>query len=68
MWAKFMLGLENNAKETIMNAWRDSARYSAHGPVAFAVAGYDDCQQDMLTGTNAITPQGTIFYQAFSPQ
>ena len=63
-----MLGLDFNQARPIMTAWQDSEPFSAHGPVGFAVAGYTDCEQDMLTGTNSVTPQGNIFYQAFTPQ
>ncbi|MBI3849189.1 MAG: hypothetical protein HY298_02700 [Verrucomicrobia bacterium] len=63
-WAKFMLGLDNNPKETIMAAWYDSGKSQAQpGPLKFAVAGYVDVKQDMLTGTNSFTPQGSIFYE-----
>ena len=68
IWAKFMLGLDNNSVQTIMQAWQSSEPYSAHGPVGLAVAGYDDCENDVLTGTNGTTPSGNIFYQAFTPQ
>jgi hypothetical protein len=34
-----------------------------HGPISFAVAGYDDCKDDFLTGTNSVTPQGDVFYE-----
>jgi len=64
IWAKYMLGLDLNPKETIYNAWRDSASFCVHRPVQFAIAGFDDCKQDMLTGTNSYTPQGNVFYDA----
>ena len=63
VWAKFMLGLDGQAKRPILNAWQDSSRYCAHSPVEFAVAGYTDCKLDMLSGTNNITPSGSVFYQ-----
>ena len=62
LWAKFMLGLDLNRKRPIYDAWRDSAPYCRHLPVQFAIAGFDDCKQDMLTGTNSYTPQGSVFY------
>jgi hypothetical protein len=68
MFAKFMLGLDGNQRQTIIEAWRLSEPYCAHGPVSLAVAYYDDCEQDMLTGTNNYTPQGSIFYKSFPSQ
>jgi hypothetical protein len=64
MWAKFMLGLDGNTKKTIMQAWYDSGAFQSQpAPLYFAVAGHDDCKQDMLTGINSYTPQGSIFYE-----
>ncbi len=68
IWATFMLGLDYNTARPIMQAWQNSAPFCAHHPVSFAVAGYDDCEADMLTGTNSTTPAGNIVYQAFAPQ
>jgi len=62
MFAKFMLGLDGQQRETIYNAWQDSAPYCRHRPVQFAITGFNDCKQDMLTGTNSYTPQGSVFY------
>ena len=68
LWAKFMLGLDGQTRQTIMDAWQKSAPFCAFHPATFAVAGFDDCKQDMLTGTNSYTPQGNVFYQSFPPQ
>ena len=68
MWAKYMLGLDGQTQQTIMEAWSLSGHFCAHRPVTFAVAGYDDCKQDMLTGTNNVTPQGDVFYQSLPTQ
>jgi hypothetical protein len=63
IWPKFMLGLNGRPPETIMQAWYDSGGFDdGASPVNFAVAGYDDCQQDLLSGTNSVTPTGSIFY------
>ncbi len=68
MLAKFLLGLDNNAKRTIIDAWTDSGHYCGHRPVTYSVAGFDDCKTDMLTGTNSYTPQGSVFYQVLPTQ
>jgi hypothetical protein len=64
MWAKFMLGLDNNAAKSVMDAWFASGRWLCNVGARYAVAGWDDCQQDMLSGTNSVTPQGAIFYHS----
>ena len=47
-----------------MEAWFQSGRFQSQpAPLHFAVTGHDDCKQDMLTGTNGYTPQGSIFYE-----
>jgi hypothetical protein len=66
MWAKFMLGLDNNTARTVKDAWFLSGAWLASSPSRYSVAGHNDCQQDMLTGTNGLAPQGSIFY--FSQQ
>jgi hypothetical protein len=63
IWAKYLLGLDNNPATSIMASWYICGQYChTASPVEFAVAGFSDCQQDMLTGTNAYTPQGGVFY------
>jgi hypothetical protein len=64
LWAKFMLGLDNNAVQTIMQAWYNSGAGCVNRPVTFAVVGYDDCESDVLNGTNSVTPSGNIFYDS----
>lgn len=64
LWAKYMLGLDNNRARPIMQAWYDSGAACVHPPVTFAVVGYSDCEQDMLNPTNSTTPTGNIFYDS----
>jgi Bacterial Ig domain len=64
LWAKFMLGLDLNTPRPIMQAWYDSGASCVHPPVTFAVVGFDDCEADMLIGTNSTTPGGDIFYDS----
>ncbi len=64
LWAKYMLGLDNNRARPIMQAWYDSGAACVHPPVTFAVVGYNDCEQDMLNPTNSTTPSGSIFYDS----
>jgi hypothetical protein len=68
MFVKFMLGLDGETRQTILQAWSLSGAWCRHGPVTFAVAGFDDCQNDMLSGTNSYTPQGSVFYQSLPTQ
>jgi hypothetical protein len=64
LWAKFMLGLDLNTARPIMQAWYDSGAACVHPPVTFAIVGRDDCEGDMLIGTNSTTPSGNIFYDS----
>jgi len=62
IFAKKMLGLDGRQRESIYDAWNESTPFCATRPVQFAIAGFNDCKQDMLTGDNATTPQGSVFY------
>jgi hypothetical protein len=68
IFAKYMLGLDNNPQQPIYNAWGNSEAGCLHHPVQFAATGYDDCKGDVLTGTNSYTPQGSVFYDLFQAQ
>jgi len=63
MWAKYMLGLDGNEKKSVMEAWFASGAQVVNTPAWYSVAGWNDCKTDMLSGTNAYTPQGSIFYE-----
>ena len=65
IFPKKMLGLDGQQRETIEQAWFDSGAYCSGTtpPIYFAITGHNDCEQDMLTGTNSYTPQGGIFYK-----
>lgn len=64
IFAKKMLGLDGQQRDTIEQAWFDSGRSCVGAsPIYFTVTGHDDCEQDMLTGANGDTPQESIFYR-----
>ena len=63
MLPKYLFGLDGNQKKTVMEAWYSSGSHVAKaGPIVFSVAGYEDNQSDMLTGTNTVAGSGDIFY------